>query len=91
MAKDTVTCSFVMDRHTYYQYKSAISARGENVKGNLIKHMIDEIEHKTPNKETLEAIKELEEIHKNPNLYKTYNSFSEIIKEIELEDLKNEV
>ncbi len=91
MIKDTVTCSFVLDREIYNQYKSAIASRGEDVKENLLKHMIYEIEHKTPNEDTIAAIKEVQEMKKNPHLYKSYNSFSEILEEIELEELQNEV
>ncbi len=39
----------------------------------------------TPNAETLEAIKEVEEMKKNPHLYKSYNSFNEILQELDNE------
>ncbi len=42
-----------------------------------------------PNAETLKAIEEVEEMKKNPHLYKSYNSFSEILDEIN-EELENE-
>ena len=37
------------------------------------------------NAETLEAFKEVEEMKKNPSAVKTYDSFSDILKEIEAE------
>ena len=37
------------------------------------------------NAETLEAFKEVEEMKKNPSAIKTYDSFSDILKEIEAE------
>ena len=37
------------------------------------------------NAETLEAFKEVEEMKKNPSSVKTYDSFSDILKEIEAE------
>ncbi len=45
---------------------------------------IEECENlKKPNTQTIEAIKEVENMKKNPHLYKSYNSFSEIIQEID--------
>ena len=41
-----------------------------------------EIRMNIPNKETVEALKELDEMKSNKNKYKRYNSFEEIIKEI---------
>ncbi len=38
-----------------------------------------------PNAETLEAIKEVEDMQKNPHLYKSYTCFSEILEELENE------
>lgn len=43
-----------------------------------------------PNTETLEAIKEVEEMQKNPSKYKTYSSFSEILNEA-LMEIENDV
>lgn len=43
-----------------------------------------------PNTETLEAIKEIEEMQKNPSQYKTYSSFSEILSEA-LKEIENDV
>lgn len=36
---EKVTVSFVMDRDIYNKYKSIIVLQGENVKGNLVRHM----------------------------------------------------
>lgn len=43
-----------------------------------------------PNTETLEAIKEVEEMQKNPSEYKTYSSFSEILNEA-LKEIEKDV
>ena len=37
----------------------------------------------TPNKETIEAFKEIEEMKKNPSKYKSYSSFEELLKDID--------
>ena len=37
--KNTVTCSFIMDRDIYNAYKSIVVMNGENVKENLVKYM----------------------------------------------------
>ncbi len=41
-----------------------------------------EISLKVPGSDTIEAIKELEEFKKNPNGYKRYSSFSELLEEV---------
>lgn len=41
-----------------------------------------EIRKNVPNKDTIEALKEFEEMKTNKKKYKRYNSFEEIIKEI---------
>jgi hypothetical protein len=43
-----------------------------------------------PNTETLEAIKEVEEMQKDPSNYKTYSSFSEILNEA-LKEIESDV
>ena len=78
----TVTCSFTLDRDIYNAYKGIVVRNNENVKENLIKYMLDVIKYETPNAETIEAIEEVERLKKDPNK-KTYNSFSEILAEIE--------
>ena len=84
MNKNTVTCSFIMDKDIYNAYKSIVVRNGENVKGNLIRYMKNVVHYDTPNAETIEAIKEVQELKKNPNK-KKYSSFAEL-----LEDLENE-
>ena len=78
---NNVTCSFSMDRETYNNYKSIVSRKGENVKGNLIKYMNDVIRYNTPNAETIRAFKEADELIKNPNR-KSYDSFAEMMEDI---------
>ncbi len=53
-------------------------------KGNLIRYMLNVINYETPNADTISAIKEVEELKKNPNK-KNYASFREL-----LEDITNE-
>ena len=62
MNPKTVTCSFKMVRELYNTYKSVITKKGANVKGDIIQHMINVIHSETPNVETkMEAIEEVEE------------------------------
>ncbi len=82
MNSKNVTCSFVMDRDVYNAFKSIVSKHGENVKGNIVKYMQSVIKYDTPNADTILAIKEVEELKNNPNK-KVYQSFSEVLKEIE--------
>lgn len=84
MSTNKITCSFTVDRDIYNAYKSIVVKGGENVKGNLIRYMLNVINYETPNADTISAIKEVEELKKNPNK-KTYASFSEL-----LEDITNE-
>ncbi|MCD7949815.1 MAG: hypothetical protein LUG12_06130 [Erysipelotrichaceae bacterium] len=77
-----VTCSFTLDRDIYNAYKSIVVKNGENVKGNLIRYMQNVIQYETPNADTIEAIQEVQLLKADPNK-KTYNSFSEILKELE--------
>lgn len=81
MSSPTVTCSFTMDRSVYNAYKSVVSSHGENVKGNLIRYMMQVIEYQTPNAETIEAIREADQMMTDPNT-RTYSSFAEILSEI---------
>ena len=41
-----------------------------------------DISMRTPNSETIEAINEIEEYKKNPNAYKKYSSFAELLDEV---------
>ncbi len=82
MSNKTVTCSFQMDRDIYNQYKSIISANGENVKGNIVRYMMNVIDLKTPNAETILAIQEVQEMKKNPAAYKSYDTVDELFEDI---------
>ena len=64
MSTNKITCSFTVDRDIYNAYKRK---GGENVKGNLIRYMLNVINYETPNADTISAIKEVEELKKNPN------------------------
>ena len=79
--KNTVTCSFIMYRDIYNAYKSIVVMNGENVKENLVKYMKSVIEYGTANAETIAAIEEVKRLKADPDK-KTYNSFAEIMKEI---------
>ena len=82
MKSDTITCSFVMNRDVYNAFKSIVSRQGENVKGNIVRYMESLIRYDTPNADTILAIKEVERLKKDPNK-KVYNSFSEVLEELE--------
>lgn len=82
MSSNTVTCSFVMDRDVYNTFKSIVSKHGENVKGNLVRYMQSVIQCDMPNAETILAIREVQELKKNPDK-KVYSSFGEILEELD--------
>lgn len=82
MSSNTVTCSFVMDRDVYNTFKSIVSKHGENVKGNLVRYMQSVIQYDMPNAETILAIREVQELKKNPDK-KVYSSFGEILEELD--------
>ncbi len=82
MNNKNVTCSFQMDRDIYNQYKSIISANGENVKANIVRYMMNVIDLKIPNAETVLAIQEVQEMKKNPDAYKSYDTVDELFKDI---------
>ena len=84
MSTNKITCSFTVDRDIYNVYKSIVVKNGENVKDNLNRYMLNVINYETPNADTISAIKEVEELKKNPS-NKTYASFIEL-----LEDITNE-
>ena len=77
MSTNKITCSFTVDRDIYNAYKSIVVKGGENVKGNLIRYMLNVINYETPNADTISAIKEVEELKK-----KTYASFRELLEDI---------
>ena len=80
----SVTCSFTMDRDIYNAYKSIVARNGENVKGNIVKYMLNVIQFETPNADTIEAIVEVQRLKADPHK-KTYNSFAEILGELDNE------
>ena len=81
--QNTVTVSFTMDRALYNAYKGVVSARGENVKGNLVRHMQNLLLEEKPNAETLAALKEVEQLKRDPNK-KAYGSFAELPGDLDL-------
>lgn len=85
MKSDMITCSFVMDRNVYNTFKSIVSKQGQNVKGNIVRYMQSVIQYDTPNADTILAIREAEDLKKNPNK-KVYNSFSEVLEELESDE-----
>lgn len=85
MKSDMITCSFVMDRNVYNTFKSIVSKQGQNVKGNIVRYMQSVIQYNTPNADTILAIREAEDLKKNPNK-KVYNSFSEVLEELESDE-----
>lgn len=64
MSNNKITCSFTVDSDIYNAYKSIVVKGGENVKGNLIRYMLNVINYETPNEDTISAIKEVEELKK---------------------------
>lgn len=91
MNANKVTCSFVMNRNTYNNYKSIVSRNGENVKGNIVRHMQNVIQYDTLNADPILAIREIiQSLKKDPDK-KTYDSIHEILKELEEDAKKNEI
>ena len=80
--KDTITCSFTMDRNVYNIFKSIVARHGENVKGNLVRYMQDVILYDTPNSDTILAIQEVQQLKKDQNK-RIYKSFSEVLEELD--------
>lgn len=72
MSTNKITCSFTVDRDIYNAYKSIVVKGGENVKGNLIRYMLNVINYETANADTISAIKEVEELKKKPDLLHEY-------------------
>ena len=71
-----------MDRDVYNAYKSIVVRGGENVKGNIVRYMQSVIKYETPNAETIAAIQEVEEMKKNPSLYKGYTDVDEMMRDL---------
>lgn len=86
MDKDTVTCSFTMDRKIYNMFKSIVARHGENVKGNLVSYMQEVILYDTPNADTILAMKEVRRLKEDPDK-KIYKSFGEVLEELENDEL----
>ena len=78
----TVTCSFTLDRETYDAYKSIVTKNHENVKGNLLKYMKDVIRFEIPNKDTIDAIKEVEAMKKDNSIGKAYTDVDRMMEEL---------
>ena len=57
MSTNKITCLFTVDRDIYNAYKSIVVKGGENVKGNLIRYMLNVINYETSNADTISAIK----------------------------------
>ena len=80
--KEKVTCSFSMDRELYNTYKGIVAMNGENVKGNLVRYMQSVVEYRTPNADTILAMKEVKALKADTNK-KTNDSFAELLREVE--------
>ena len=85
MKPNTVTCSFVMDRDLYNEYKSIVSRDGDNVKGNIIKYMKSVILYDTPNAETIRAFEEVQRLKADKNK-RRYSSFDELLEELDADE-----
>lgn len=79
---DIVTCSFTMDRDIYNAYKSIISGKGENVKGNIIQYMMSVIRYETPNADTIAAIEEVKKMKADHTLGKIYDTADEMMQDL---------
>lgn len=54
----------------------------ENVKGNLLKYMKDVIRFEIPNKDTIDAIKEVEAMKKDKSIGKAYTDVDRMMEEL---------
>jgi len=80
--RNTVTCSFSMDREVYNAFKSIISRNGENVKGNIVRYMQNVVQYEIPNAETIVAIEEVQKMKSDPTIGKTYNNVEEMMRDL---------
>ena len=80
--RNTVTCSFSMDREVYNAFKSIISRNGENVKGNIVRYMQNVVQYEIPNAETILAIEEVQKMKADPTIGKTYNNVEEMMRDL---------
>ena len=78
----TVTCSFTMDRDVYDEYKSIVVKNHQSVKGNLIEYMMNVIRYNISNADTIEAIKEVDAMKKDPSLGKSYTDVDKMMEEL---------
>jgi hypothetical protein len=76
---NTVTYSFSLNRDIYNAYKSVVSRNGENVKGNIVKYMLNVINYNTPNVETIEALEEVKKMKSDKTIGKTYSTVDEMM------------
>lgn len=79
---NTVTCSFTMDREIYNAYKSIVCGHGENVKGNLVRYMMDVIRYESPNADTIGAIEEVQRMKSDASIGKTYENVDEMMRDL---------
>ncbi len=78
---NTKLCTFKIDADKFAKFKSSVAldeSTMTEILNNLIDHYLDNKEHF--NHETIEAIKECENLARDPNV-KKYNSFEELAKE----------
>ena len=80
--RNTVTCSFSMDREVYNAFKSIISRNGENVKGNIVRYMQNVVQYEITNAETIVAIEEVQKMKSDPTIGKTYNNVEEMMRDL---------
>jgi len=71
-----------MDRDMYNAYKSIVSRSGETVKGNIINYMQSVIDYEIPNADTLEAIREVEDMKANPAIGKVYTDVDKMMEDL---------
>ncbi len=81
----TVTFSFAVNEQLYDAYETALVIHGEAIKNNFINYVKDLVEEDESSEGLIEAIREVEEMEKNPHLYKSYSCFAEILEELENE------
>ena len=70
-------------KNRYYdEYKNIVTKNHENVKGNLLKYMKDVIRFEIPNKDTIDAIKEVEAMKKDNSIGKAYTDVDRMMEEL---------
>ncbi len=78
---DTKMCTFKINAEKFANFKSKVALL-DTTMTEILNDMIDGFlkDEDIPNRETLEAIKECENLARDPNV-KKYNSFEELAKE----------